>query len=101
MRALICASIHAYQRLVPQALRGRCIFGESCSNFVMRAARERGSRAAVAALSLRMRRCRPGYHRLPSSPLYADIPTPVRLVDGGIVDVSELSRRVRIELAGG
>lgn len=101
MRAVVCSCIRAYQRWAPPALRGRCIFGESCSDFVLRAAREQGVRAALAALGSRLRCCRPGYYRLPPSPMYADVPTPVRLADGSIVDLSALSRRVRTELAGG
>jgi putative component of membrane protein insertase Oxa1/YidC/SpoIIIJ protein YidD len=100
MRAAISALILAYQRLAPRALRERCIFRESCSNFVLRTARERGAGAAMAAFGLRMRCCRPGYYRLPQSSMYPDIAIPVRLADGSIVDLSGLSHRVRGELSG-
>jgi hypothetical protein len=99
MRALVSALIVGYQRFAPRALRERCIFSESCSNFVLRATREQGLRGGATALALRMRRCRPGYFRLPPSAMYSDIPIPVRLADGAIVDFSELSQRVRAELS--
>lgn len=99
MRAVIGVLILGYQRLAPRALRDRCIFIESCSNFVLRATRESGARGAMTALALRMRRCRPGYCRLPPCALYPDVPTPVRLADGSIVDLSDLSQRVRAELS--
>jgi Putative membrane protein insertion efficiency factor len=99
MRTGVAVLILGYQRLAPRALRDRCIFMESCSNFVLRATHESGVRGAMAALALRMRRCRPGYFRLPPCALFPDIPTPVRLADGSIVDLSDLSQRVRAELS--
>jgi Putative membrane protein insertion efficiency factor len=101
MRGLVCFAVVAYQRWAPEAVRGQCIFSESCSHFVLRAARERGGRAALAALGLRMRRCRPGYFRLSPSVLFGEIAAPVRLADGSVVDLSELSPRVQTQLAGG
>jgi hypothetical protein len=91
---MLIGLILAYQRLAPAALRNRCIFAESCSHFVLRMVREHGARAGIAALMLRMRRCRPGYFRLPPSPLYPEIKSPVRLADGSIVDTTELSPRL-------
>lgn len=99
MRAAVSRLIISYQRLAPSALRERCIFSESCSNFVLRAVREKGVCSGFAALAIRMRRCRPGYFRLPPSAMYPDIPSPVRLADGSIVDVSDLSQRVRAEFS--
>ena len=98
MRILLIGLILAYRRIAPAALRNRCIFAESCSSFVMRVARESGVRAAFAALRLRTRACRPGYHRLPPSPMYAGMRLPVRLADDSVVEMSSLSSRVRSEL---
>jgi putative component of membrane protein insertase Oxa1/YidC/SpoIIIJ protein YidD len=92
---ILIGLILAYQRFAPMALRDRCIFAESCSNFVLRAVRENGIRAGMAALILRMRRCRSGYFHLPPSPLYPEIKSPVRLADGSIIDIQELSPRLK------
>jgi hypothetical protein len=95
MKFIVVGLILAYQRLAPQALRDRCIFAESCSNFVLRRTREEGVRAGIAALLLRMRRCRPGYFFLPPSPMFLNVSSPVRLADGSVVDVADLSSRLR------
>ena len=95
MRRILIGLILSYQRIAPTALRDRCIFAESCSNFVLRTTREKGVRAGIAAMALRMRRCRPGYFRLPPSPMYPEINAPVRLADGSIVDLADLSPRIK------
>ena len=100
MRAVLVGAILAYQHTAPVALRQRCIFSESCSNFVLRTTRELGVRKGIGAFALRLRRCRPGYFGLPPSPAYPDLSYPVRLADGSIVDLSELSSRVQAELSG-
>jgi putative component of membrane protein insertase Oxa1/YidC/SpoIIIJ protein YidD len=94
MRAVLTNLILAYQRIAPTSLRERCIFAESCSNFVLRKLRDGGVRSGLVALASRARRCRPGYFRLPASDLYPGVDAPVRLADGSIVDRSELSPRV-------
>jgi putative component of membrane protein insertase Oxa1/YidC/SpoIIIJ protein YidD len=96
LRRILIGLILGYQRFAPAALRNRCIFAESCSNFVLRAIREKGVRAGAAALILRTRRCRPGYFRLAPSPLYHKIECPVCLADGSIVDIKDLSPRCLI-----
>jgi putative component of membrane protein insertase Oxa1/YidC/SpoIIIJ protein YidD len=94
MRFILIGLISAYQRVAPRALRDRCIFAESCSNFVLRRAREEGVLAAIAALRLRMRRCRPGYFFLPPSSMLDGLNSPVQLADGSIVEMAELSPRL-------
>jgi putative component of membrane protein insertase Oxa1/YidC/SpoIIIJ protein YidD len=98
MKFLLAAMIWVYQRLAPRALRQRCIFRESCSSFVKRVALEDGFRAGIKAFAMRVRCCRPGYHRLPVSPLYPEIREPVRLRDGMIVELATLSPQVQAEL---
>jgi hypothetical protein len=50
------------------------------------------------AVAVRIQPCRPGYLLLPRSPLYSDTESPVRLADGSIVEMAELSSRVLAEL---
>jgi hypothetical protein len=96
MKYLMVALIRAYQRVAPRTLRERCIFAESCSAFVLRRTREGGAGAGLSALMQRVRRCRPGYFRLPPSPIYPEIQSPVRLADGAIVSRAELSPHLRL-----
>lgn len=61
MRCLVMMVVRLYWALIPAARRRPCLFRETCSHFVLRAAREGGFRAAVSALRTRIRQCRPGY----------------------------------------
>ena len=63
MRWMVILVIRLYWTFLPAAVRRPCLFRESCSHHVLRAARERGFRSALAALRRRMRQCRPGYVR--------------------------------------
>jgi len=100
MKFLLAAMIWVYQQVAPRALRQRCIFRENCSSFVKRVTLEDGFRAGITAFAMRARCCRPGYHRLPVSPLYPGIGEPVRLRDGTIVELPILSPKVQAELTG-
>ena len=99
MRQVLAAMVVTYQRLAPNKIRGRCIFGESCSNFVLRRLREDGAGAGLRAFRERFEQCRPGYFLLPRGALDEAMETPVRLADGSVVEVATLSRRVREQLS--
>lgn len=80
--------IYLYRRLVPAARRRCCLFRVSCSESVLRAARERGFLAGVATLRRRTGQCRSGYQVLPSPEGDGYI---VRLADGTVAPPAELS----------
>lgn len=61
LRLLLLLAIRLYWRLVPARRRRSCLFAESCSRLVYRAARSDGFLAGMRALALRRRQCRPGY----------------------------------------
>ncbi len=61
MKYLILIIIHIYQIIVPKRFRGRCLFNESCSNYVYREAKEKGGKAGIIALRYRIGNCRPNY----------------------------------------
>jgi len=92
---LLAAVIEVYWLIAPARLRARCLFGESCSHFVMHAVKTGGARSGLNAFAERWRQCRPGYYRLylPDSGLAA-----IALADGSIVLPECLSDRVRQEL---
>ena len=64
MRWLLIAAIRLYQRFLRPRISRVCIFRESCSRRVVRAAREEGFVAALGQLWQRMRQCRPGHRPL-------------------------------------
>jgi uncharacterized protein len=87
--------IGVYRRL-PLIPRGRCIFVESCSQYVYRRTEEGGFLAGVAAIRERSRQCRPGY-RAVFSPTGA---LAVQLADGNVVPASTLNVRVCVSVGG-
>ena len=98
MRWIIIAAILVYQRVAPRSLRERCIFRHSCSNFVLEGARQQGWLEAIRRLRQRIRACRPGYSRIDTSTKRYDGPILVRLIDGSVIDVDDLSERVKSEV---
>lgn len=60
MRWLLILPIRIY-RLLPARLKRHCLFRETCSLFVMRAAAEGGLLAGCRAMRSRAVRCRPNY----------------------------------------
>lgn len=61
LRHLLIFSIAVYRKAVPSALRGQCLFSESCSTIVERYARDVGFTSSLRVLFFRLRHCRPGY----------------------------------------
>ena len=61
MKWLIIFLIKLYWFLKPKNLRRKCIFHESCSNYVYRITIERGFWTGLNALKKRFRQCRGGY----------------------------------------
>jgi len=62
MKYLLLFTIKIYQTFIPNRFRGKCLFNESCSNYVYRVAREDGFRNGLIALKYRYRNCRPNYY---------------------------------------
>ena len=61
MRYILLLIIKFYWGFIPVNKRRRCIFKESCSNFVYRVTKENGFVAGFYALKQRLRQCKPGY----------------------------------------
>ena len=86
MNAILIVTIQLYWRIWPQRRRRSCIFRESCSHHVYRAALHGGLLAGLRALLWRFRVCRAGYTIVPIRTGVA-----VRLVDGTMVPPHEVS----------
>jgi putative component of membrane protein insertase Oxa1/YidC/SpoIIIJ protein YidD len=87
MKFLLLLLIRTYWLLTPENKRRRCIFKESCSNFVYRITRTEGGTKGVSALKLRFQQCRPGYAMVRDE---ASNLLGVRLKDGTFVPKAEL-----------
>ena len=61
MKHALLLLIRSYWRLVPEARRRRCLFRETCSQYVYQQIKTRGVRAGLLALWQRLRACRPGF----------------------------------------
>lgn len=60
-RALIVAGIRFYRKFLRDALARECLFAVTCSECVLRAARDQGTVPALRALAWRVRTCRGDY----------------------------------------
>lgn len=61
MKYLILILIRIYQISIPNRFRGKCLFNESCSNYVYRETKEKGFKTGINALKYRIHNCRPNY----------------------------------------
>jgi len=61
LKYLIIFSIKFYQTFFPKKLRGKCLYKESCSNFVLRETYEKGFIGGIRSFKYRYLNCRPNY----------------------------------------
>ena len=61
MKYLILLLIKIYQWFISKHYRRKCLFRESCSNYVFRIIKEKGIGAGVKALEYRTHNCKPNY----------------------------------------
>ncbi len=87
MRWLLVFPIKVY-RLIPAKFKRRCLFRETCSLFVMRAATEGGLLAGCRAFGQRFTRCRSQYSVRYDNPSRAWV---VELADGSAVGGEEMA----------
>ena len=67
MKYLMLAVIKIYQIFIPKQFRGKCLFKESCSQYVYRITKEKGYRAGINALRYRINNCRGNYYLIESN----------------------------------
>ena len=61
MKYLLLFLIKIYQTFIPKRFRGKCLFKESCSNYVYRVGKDEGFKKGLIALKFRYLNCRPNY----------------------------------------
>jgi len=64
MRFVFMLIIKFYQAFTPKAFRGKCLFKESCSNYVYRITKEVGLKDGINSFLFRLKNCRPGYYMI-------------------------------------
>lgn len=58
MRGLVILAVHLYRVFLRQRMQRQCLFKISCSEYVLRAAREKGTWSAFQAFLERRKSCR-------------------------------------------
>lgn len=86
MKWVILSLIRIYW-LIPDNWRKRCLFKESCSQYVFRITRDDGFVAGLDVLRHRFRQCRPGYGFV----TLPDGQEMVVLADGSLVEAESLA----------
>ena len=61
MKFVLLFSIKLYQKFYPKKYRGKCLFKESCSNYVYRITLNKGFFKGIQAFKERFYNCRSGY----------------------------------------
>jgi putative component of membrane protein insertase Oxa1/YidC/SpoIIIJ protein YidD len=61
MKWLLLFVIRTYQTLTLKRFRRKCLFKESCSNYIFRITKQKGFREGMKAFNYRINNCRPGY----------------------------------------
>jgi len=87
MKCIITLLIKSYWKLIPPSKRKRCLFKESCSNYVYRINKEFGFVMALKSFVIRYRTCREGYtFHINEKHEYS-----LQLVDGTLISESEIA----------
>ncbi|RYD59637.1 MAG: membrane protein insertion efficiency factor YidD [Sphingomonadales bacterium] len=93
MKHLLMLAIRLYWVVWPRWWRNRCLFEESCSQYVFRHARDLGFWGAVLAFQTRFRKCRPGYCFLGTEGSNGG--QLLLLADGSVIADDEMAFRLR------
>lgn len=62
MKFLFLTIIRLYQAFAPESIRSKCLYKESCSNYVFRITKDIGFKAGINAFIHRIKNCKPGYY---------------------------------------
>lgn len=61
MKSIFKLVIRIYWLIVPNKIKGKCLFSETCSRYVYRKLNEEGFRAGIKAFNYRFKTCRQPY----------------------------------------
>lgn len=91
MKHLLILLIHSYQLYFSFLFRGKCIYKESCSNYVLRHCREDGAKGGIKSLFHRVKNCKPGYNLFFNNTLNE---YNILTVNGEIIRQSEIKENI-------
>jgi putative component of membrane protein insertase Oxa1/YidC/SpoIIIJ protein YidD len=92
MRYLLIALIRLYQHTFPKKWRGKCLYKQSCSHYVLEKTKSHGFLAGIKALEHRRQNCRPGYSLIQTNEGLILI-----TIKNQIIQRDELDKRLIIE----
>jgi putative component of membrane protein insertase Oxa1/YidC/SpoIIIJ protein YidD len=86
MKYLVLFLIKIYQTIFPKRYRGKCLFKESCSNFVYRMTKEEGLKGGIQAFIYRYHNCRPDYQLFEDNGRVLLITVKKELIEESLID---------------
>ena len=89
MRLIFLIIIKSYWILIPPKKRKKCLFKESCSNYVYRITKEQGFLKGFTVLVIRIKQCRNGYQIF-----FNDNQIVMKLSDGTLIKEDEISNSI-------
>jgi uncharacterized protein len=92
MKFLLLGIIRTYWILVPEFRRRKCIFKNSCSNYVYEITEQKGFINGMRALKFRINNCKPEFDVF-TNPITGQRQMILR--DGQIVDENEIAERLK------
>ncbi len=91
MKYILLFFIRLYWKLIPESKRRKCIFRQTCSNYVYKETKNRGLIRGIKALAFRYNNCRPEFD------VFIDHKTGrklMRLKTGIILEESQIAERL-------
>lgn len=91
MKYVLLGIIKLYWIFFPKNKRKRCIFKESCSNYIYRIINDKGIVLGIFAFKKRYEECRPGYtiYKYTQNNTFE-----LSLVNGRIIQTNKISKRL-------
>jgi len=91
MKLILLFIIRIYWKFIPENKRRKCIFRQTCSNYVYEETKNKGLISGIKALIFRFKNCRPNYD------IYVDYRTGkklMRLKTGIIIDENQIAKNL-------
>lgn len=94
MKTTLLLLIRIYQILAPDYLRSKCLFKESCSNYVYRTIDEKGLREGFSAFKYRYYNCRAGYKVVKTNSTILFISSNFNIIDKSLIKESVINKQL-------
>lgn len=95
MKSLLLFAIRIYRVLIPESIRPKCLFKESCSKHIFRIAKEKGFIAGIKALRYRFKNCRPNYYLIENNGKKLLITAQNEVIEEEFIDERIIERKIQ------